>query len=148
MPTELFVRIIKNPHGCRGSAYEARFIWNGLLNRYSFDLRTELAIALVDDGVEQPVIDDVMDSLDNFEWGMQYPLGVVYVGEAVSDSPVDEPVYPVHTPPYSVGRDMEPPTLAEYCSAVVWMGAVAAPMVFIVLLGRFAWFKAAEWGWM
>jgi hypothetical protein len=138
MPTELFVRIIKNPHGCRGSAYEARFIWNGLLNRYSFDLRTELAIALVDDGVEQPVIDDVMDSLDNFEWGMQYPLGVVYVGEAVSDSPVDEPVYPPGTVGYEMQRASEPVevTFWKVACGVAMLAFGATLVSLMAVMGR------------
>jgi hypothetical protein len=138
MPTELFVRIIKNPHGCRGSAYEARFIWNGLLNRYSFDLRTELAIALVDDGVEQPVIDDVMDSLDNFEWGMQYPLGVVYVGEAVSDSPVDDPVYPPGTVGYEMQRTREPVevTFWKVACGVAMLAFGATLVSLMAVMGR------------
>ena len=87
MATELHVRIRPNPY----QGHEAVFWWNGMLNRYSFELRTELAIKLVDDCVPQPVIDEVMDSLDVFEWDQpEYPLGVVWVGEAVCDC--NEPV--------------------------------------------------------
>jgi hypothetical protein len=84
MPTDLHVRVYQNPyHG-----YEARFVWNGLLHRYSFELRTELACMLVDDSVEQAVIDEVMDSLDATDWGELpvYPLGVSYVGDAACNA--------------------------------------------------------------
>lgn len=42
----------------------------------------------------------------------------------------------------------KPPTLAEYASAVVWMGAIAAPWVVGVIVCRVAWAKAVAWGWV
>lgn len=100
MATNISVRISRNPHGFPGARFEASFVWNGLLNRYQFDDRFQLANKLVDDSTEQAVIDEVMDSLDAAEWQEQpiYPLGVCYVGEAVSDcccGPLecDDPVY-------------------------------------------------------
>lgn len=144
MATELHVNVYPNPY--RG--HEVRFWWNGMLNRYSFELRTELACKLVDDSVEQCVIDTVMDSLDAFEWQENpvYPLGVVCVGEAVSDCCCgpgeftvtfdDEPVYT------NVRPADEPSPFWEWAAATLRIGAVTAPWVAVILLGRFVW------GWM
>lgn len=94
MATDISVRISRNPHGMPGARFEASFIWNGLLNRYQFDESDDLAYLMVKDKVHPEVRDEVMDALEKYEWVRtppHFPLGVVYVGEAACDSPIDEP---------------------------------------------------------
>ena len=140
MATDISVRISRNPY----QGYEARFWWNGMLNRYSFELRTDLACRLVDDCLPQHVIDWVMDSLDSCEWGEQpvFPLGVVYVGEAVCDMAIDDPVY-ANVRPAEVSSPFW-----DWFAATLRVGSVAAPWVLLMIACRFAWGLAVAWGWV
>jgi hypothetical protein len=48
----------------------------------------------------------------------------------------------------NVSPAAEPSAFWNWAAATLSIGAATAPWVLLMLLGRFAWFKAAEWGWM
>ena len=126
MPTDISVRISRNPY----QGYEARFWWNGMLNRYSFDSQDELAYQLVRDKIHPEVRDEVISDLEHYEWNHTYPLGVVYVGEAVCDMAIDDPVYA------NVRPAEAPSQFWELAAASLRLGAIAAPWVLLVLAAR------------
>lgn len=139
MATDVSVRISRNPY----QGYEARFWWNGMLNRYSFECQHALAATLADDGVSDEVIEGVMDAIEAVEWSQTYPLGVVYVGEAVCD--FGEPEYDPRTVAF---RRPEPSPFWDWFAATLRLGAVAAPWVLLMIACRVAWAKAVAWGWV
>lgn len=131
MATDISVRISRNPY----QGYEARFWWNGMLNRYSFECQHSLAATLADDGVSDEVIEGVMDAIEAAEWQQTYPLGVVYVGEAVCDMAIDDPVYA------NVRLAEVPSPFWDWFAATMRVGAATAPWVLLIIGVRlvFGW---------
>lgn len=85
MATETRIRITRNPY----SGFEV-WIWgNGELTRRSFHNGHELTTVLTGECVSDEALEAACDQFEALEWQEAYPLGVVYVGEAVCDCPVD-----------------------------------------------------------
>lgn len=87
MATETTVRIKRNPyHG-----FEVWVYGNGELTRRTFGNNHELITVLTAECVDDETLRHAADLFDEFEWEQTFPLGVVYVGEAVCDMAADEP---------------------------------------------------------
>ena len=130
MATDTIIRIKRNPyHG-----YEVWLSANGELTRRSFDNAIDLVSKLAADCVSDRDIEAACDQFEALEWEEpEYPLGVSYINEWMD---LGEPM---PRQPYRHDSLDSPPTFAEYTSAVLWMAAVAAPLVFLVLAGRWVW---------
>jgi hypothetical protein len=135
MATDTRIRIRRNPyHG-----FEVWLWGNGELTRRSFDNSIDLASKLAADCVSDQDIEDACDMFERLEWAEpEYPLGVVYVGEAVCD--FGEPAYDPRTVAFR--RPVEPSPYWEWAAATLRIGAVTAPWVIVMLAGR------VVWGWL
>jgi hypothetical protein len=121
----------------RYGGFQADFNWNGSHCRVFFQNSYDVASDLAGECVDTQTIEAVLDTYERLEWSdTDYPL--FQPADAVCD----------YDPNAWAFDDIEPSPFWEWAAATLRIGAVTAPWVLLILLGRFAWFKAAEWGWM
>lgn len=121
MATDTRIRITRNPY----SGFEV-WIWgNGELTRRSFNNGHELTTVLAGERVDDRTLEEACDMFEALEWEQTYPLGVVYVGEAATDSPVDPPTFGPFAPRRNyvaeVNAKFYPWTVAFLTLAVAWL---------------------------
>lgn len=135
-----------------GVDHEPQFVvsypYEGVTHVVGFSTLNELIQIVVDykDRRKRPLPSDLINLIVDFaeesmEWNDQqptYPLGVVYVGEAVCD--FGEPAYDPRTVAFR--RPVEPSPYWEWAAATLRIGAVTAPWVIVMLAGR------VVWGWL
>ena len=141
MPTETIVRVARARYG----GFVATFNWNGQWNRVFFENAIEVAAELADECVDPATIESVLDAFETMEWSdSDYPL--FRPAEAVCD--YDEPIYPPGTLGYEMQRYQRPSPFWDWFAVTLHIGAVTAPWVILLILGRVAWAKAVAWGWV
>lgn len=125
-------------------AFTVSYPHDGIVYVAGFSSIYELTNLLVAECIEGRLVEQIIDfAEESLEWHQpEYPLGVTFIGEAVSDSPVDEPVYPPGSVGYEMQRFAAPSPFWEWAAATLRIGAVTAPWVLLMLLCRMAW------GWL
>lgn len=137
MATETTVRVARARYG----GFVATFIWNGEWNRVFFESALDVAAELADQCVDAETIEHVIDAFEQMEWSdSTYPLFMP--AEAVCECPYDEPVYPPGTIGYEMQKFQRPSPLWDWAAATLRVGAVTAPWVLLVIVGRIVW------GWL